>query len=237
MILAALAALGCTPIIFYVSSRYRLPLAALLVVPAGVGVDWIVEKGRKGWRPFLIATTLPVALGVASWWWPVAGLDTATLAGALANRAGAWHKAGNTTNATRDIAEAMAMDRNSSPIWFQQGIISEGGGDLDEAVEAYGVALNLAPLNPDVAGNLAGVLIRTGRSAQAAGILGPVIVKSPWHRVCQVNRVVALAGSGEMAMARKAAQQATRAGIDLPPALLGAIGMEEHDKEELGNGR
>lgn len=223
-VLAGTVALAVTPLLFYVSCRYRLPLAALLVLPAGAGATWILEESRKGWRPALFSLVIPVVLGALSWWMPTAGLAEATRAGALSNRAGAWHRAGEELNAKSDIAKALAMDGNSSPIRFQHGVILEADGDLPGAARAYGAALNLAPLNPDVAGNLAGVLIRQGQAAQAAQLLSPVVVKSPWHRVCQVNFVVALAGSGDLPGAREAARGAATAGIDLPPALLEVIG-------------
>ncbi len=222
-VLAATVALTVTPLLFYVSSRYRLPLAALLVVPAGAGLVWLVEESRKGWRRGAAIWTLPLVVWAVSWWMPTAGLENATQAGALANRAGAWHLAGHETNAGNDIKEALANDSSSSPIWFQQGIILEADDDLDGAAQAYRTAFDLSPGNPDVAGNLAGVLIRKGQPAKAARLLGPVVDANPWHRVCQINRVVALAGSGDLPGARAAAGQASRAGIELPPALLAVI--------------
>ncbi|MBD3869169.1 MAG: glycosyltransferase family 39 protein [Acidobacteria bacterium] len=222
-VLVAAAALAITPILFYVSSRYRLPLATVLLVPAGAGLSWIAHECRNGWRRCMVCLLLPVSLGIVSWQMPTAGLQEATLAGALANRAGAWQKLGRAGKAGKDISEALAMDGESSPIWFQQGSILEANDDLGGAVKAYRAAHELAPLNPDVAGNLAGVLIKTGRAGQAAELLGPVVAGSPWHRVCQVNRVVALAGSGDYQEAGVAAHEAAAAGIELPPALLAAI--------------
>lgn len=226
---AALAALALTPIVFYVSCRYRLPLVALLAIPAGIGAAWILEESGRGWKRSAACLVLTVAVLVVSWWMPTAGLEEATEAGALANRAGAWHKAGNGEQAAIDIARALELDPGSSPVWFQYGTILEGNQDLAGAEQAYSTALEHSPGNPDVAGNLAGILIRTGRPAPAAKLLGPVVAASPWHRVCQVNRIVALAGAGNRSAAREAARQAQAREIEIPSALWAAIEQGERE--------
>ncbi len=40
-------ACAATPLIFYVSSRYRLPFAVLLAVPAGVGLSELLSRRKR----------------------------------------------------------------------------------------------------------------------------------------------------------------------------------------------
>lgn len=108
----AVAAAAAAPWIFYVSSRYRLPLAALVCVPAGVGLAGLLSRApprRRRLRALLVAA----GVAAASVWAPTWGLDRVTEAGALANRARAWKKSGDLALAEADLKRALELQADS----------------------------------------------------------------------------------------------------------------------------
>lgn len=109
----AAAACAVTPLAFYVSSRYRLPLVAVLTVPAGVGLRSLLarsadpDRGRRsaGWIVF-------AACAAGSFLVPFRGLRAAEEAGGLANRAAGYRQAGDDAAAERALRTAVAIDPN-----------------------------------------------------------------------------------------------------------------------------
>jgi tetratricopeptide (TPR) repeat protein len=102
------------PLAFFVSSRYRLPFAATLAIPAGVGLAAIVSATtarRK--RSFAIGILLVVvSLSLLA---PTGGLAETSEAVALAARASAWDLQGEPAKAETDLKRALTLDPGSVP--------------------------------------------------------------------------------------------------------------------------
>ena len=80
------------------------------------------------------------------------------------------------------------------------GLVLEAVGKYDEAVESYEQALKLAPDNVEVIGNLARLLVRTGRKGdRTRELLGQVVMKDPRPEWTEWARErLALMGKREM---------------------------------------
>jgi tetratricopeptide (TPR) repeat protein len=205
------------PLVFYVSSRHRLPVAFLLAVPAGCGVA-ALRAPRPG----------PVAVGLAalalSWAVPSGDLVRTERAGALATLADVHRRAGDLPAAERAARRATQIDPTNAVAWFNLGAIEAAEGRRDAAERDYRAALAADPDQPDAAANLAGVLVATGRAGEAAAPLERVLAAWPRHGAAWTNLVVAYAAAGETQKAQDAVRRATLNGIALEPGLIEAVG-------------
>ena len=222
LVWGAVATCAATPLAFYVSSRYRLPLAAALAVPAGIGLSALLRRDAGvRWRR---AAILGVVAGAASVLAPAENLARACAASGLSNRAAAWLAAGDLARASRDVARSLALDGEAAPAWYNAGVVAERKDDVAGAERAYRRALALQPALADAAGNLGGLLVRSGRPQEAAAVLERGVAADPGHRACWTNLVVALLSAGRATDARDAARRAAAAGARLEPELEAALG-------------
>jgi len=136
------AILACLamPILFYVNTRYRLPVAALLTVPAGAGLAALVDRTTLPGRRRAAAIVL-VLLAAASWLVPVGPRRDMTEAVYRANRAARWMKLGYHDNARADLDRALEQDPDSVPAFMvlrelahRAGFETEIKGYLDRAL-------------------------------------------------------------------------------------------------------
>jgi tetratricopeptide (TPR) repeat protein len=221
----AIAAAALVPVVFYVSSRYRLPFSVLLAVPAGAGAS-------------VLAGTVAAASPARRWGGLLAGLACALLslcvpsgrlvrsetAGALANRGVAFQKQGDLAAAERDLRAALAIDASASAVWYNLAVVLEASGRGAEAERAYVEALSREPGHAESSGNLAALLLRRGDAEAAIPVLRRALASRPGSEVLWTNLVVALASAGRAEEARRAARDAAGAGVTLDPELLAAVG-------------
>jgi tetratricopeptide (TPR) repeat protein len=143
----AAAACAATPLLFYVSSRYRLPLAAVLCIPAGAGLAGLACRAF-GLRRRGTALAIAAALAAVSLVSPTGGLDGTSEAAARANRAAAWMKTGNPSRAEVDLKRALEIDPDSVPALGRLAGLLEREGRRAEIDEYYQRALDEHPATP-----------------------------------------------------------------------------------------
>ena len=205
------------PLVFYVSSRHRLPVAFLLAVPAGCGVAALRETRRA--VPFAVgACALVLSFGI-----PSAELMRSEKAAALAVVADVQRKAGELDAAADTSRRATELDGANAIAWFNRGVIAAARGNGAEAEWAYRAALAADPTQPDAAANLAGLLVATGRAAEAPAALEKALAAWPRHAVGWTNLVVAYAASGDRERARDAVRRASGFGVTLNPELVSTV--------------
>jgi tetratricopeptide (TPR) repeat protein len=143
----AAAACAVTPLVFYVSSRYRLPLAAVLCIPAGVGLAGLASRGLRARRRGA-ALAIAAALAALSVITPTGGLDGTSEAAARANRAAAWMKTGHPAKAEADLKRALEIDPDSVPALNRLASLLDRQGRGAEFDEYYRRALDEHPATP-----------------------------------------------------------------------------------------
>ena len=218
--LVALGAAGSVLVVFYVSSRYRLPFAVLLSVLAGAGFARAFVSNRR--TPRLAALgALAVSLAI-----PSASIVRWSDAAGLANIASARRRAGDLTGAEADLRLALAQDADSVSVLYNLGVVLQANGRGDEAEAMYRRALAIDPGSAEAAANLGSLLIEQQRPAEAVPILRAALERRPADRSCWTNLVVALAADGKVAEARDAAAAAKTRGVTLDPGLLEEIGVK-----------
>ncbi len=109
-------ACAATPLVFYVSSRYRLPLAAALMLPAGAGLAGLTATARET-TARRRGVSLAVAAGVAalSFLVPTGEVGRISEAAARVNRASVWEKKGDLERAEQELKRALELDPDSAP--------------------------------------------------------------------------------------------------------------------------
>lgn len=238
----AVAAACATPLLFYVASRYRLPLAALLSIPAGCGLALLVRRAeprgeRSGraaaWLVAAVVLSLSLATGLAR-----RGELRVPLGEALAKRAAQWRswhpeRADALARAAAAGEAAVRLAPCSSCAQFALGATFERERRAAEAAEAYRRALATRCPHEDPEGfsscratsasNLAALEITAGRAASAIALLRQVIAHYPVLETARVNLIAALLATGEVDEARVEVERARREGIALEPDLVRAV--------------
>jgi tetratricopeptide (TPR) repeat protein len=221
----AILASAATPIVFYVSSRHRLPLAFLLAIPAGAGFSALVDAlGERPRKRLARGLAVGLACTLVSFAVPTRALEAAEDANALCDRAAALFRAGDFAGSERAAREAAERNPLSARARFSIGAALEAGGRAAEAETEYRRVLDIDPRQPEAAANLAGILVRKGKPSDAIPILRLALEAYGRHKTCWQNLVVALATSGDLPSARAAADEAKRAGVRLDPGLIRSIG-------------
>ena len=241
----AILASAATPVVFYLSSRYRLPMTALLAAPAGVGLVALFHREEwSGLGRFLAALATGLTLVVASLFLPRAFepsgrqvLLTERAAG-LANRAASYVQVGDTLAAERDARRALQLDPRVTLAHYNLAVVLERTGRTDEAMHHYGQVVSRQPSHAEAAGNLGKLLIESGRPAEAVPILVRALESRMMHRVCWTNLIVARTLLGDLEQARENARQAITLGLEIDPGLLEEIGLSvPGDAESKAAGR
>ncbi len=221
---SAILVAAFAPIVFYVSSRYRLPLSALLVVPAGIGLHALCDRTSATVRRRGAAIALGLVCSFGSFAAPSGDLVRTQMTSALVNRASSYKSAGRLDLAEREVRAALELEPESALAQFVLGVIKEAQGDNAAAESAYADALRIDPGHAEAAGNLAARWILRGNNGAAVPVLRRALEVRPLHSVCWTNLVVALYATGDTLAARQAANRARELGVGLDPDLLEMIG-------------
>ncbi len=222
---STIGAAAAAPVLFYSASRYRLPSAVLLCLPAGIGAAALFRALRE--RPIArrarLAAAAAAGLAAVSFAVPSRELIGSEEAGALANLAVAHQQAGDLRSAERVAREAVGRDGDSIPARYDLGFILQAQGKRDDAQAAYREVLKRDAGHAAAAGNLSSLLIDAGSAAEAVALLRGAIATGAGNDVCWNNLVVALAVTGDGAGAKEAFAEAGKRGVVLDPGLLRAI--------------
>ncbi len=233
------AILGCalTPLIFYFSSRYRLPLATLMCIPGAAGLTLLAAPGTGAGRRRWLGLAAGAAFTVVSFMMPIGNLAEQVEAGALANRAAAWTDAGDDVSAERDLRDGLARYPDSAPVLLNLGVLLHSDGRTDEAKAVYRRAFDVDPEFGEAAANLAAILLQEGRTEEAVPILRRSLVFRDDCGPCWTNLVVALAALGDLEAARAVAADAAGHGFSLRPDLLETIGVTTNQRGQADGAR
>ena len=234
----ALAGCAAAPLIFYVSSRYRLPLAVLLTLPAGLGVVELLSGRRRA----LVAATAAAVFSLAVPWiaegsLPYAQMSSAAWAHGHAGLAQACHvrareaaseaERARWSACARDALESGRRASDSSPkLWFVEGHIAADEGRRADAEAAWMRAwrgTGEPPWRVAAAGNLAALWLADGRASSAEGLSRQALQLVPLDETCRNNLIAALISQGRAADARTEIARSRARGVRVDPQLEALI--------------
>jgi len=239
----AIVACAATPLIFYVSSRYRLPFAVLLAVPAGVGLAELFALRKRAISVALVVFLLSLSAPwiveharrdseqASPWWLAERARGYAQLAQASLNRASGassqiqrehWN-----ASARRFIEDGRRSDSVSPELLCIVARIAMDEGRTADAEVAWLAAWNVRTGSADslvtAAVNLSAIWIDDGRASAAADLLSEALELAPLDENCWNNRIVALITAGRAAEARGAIQRAKSLGVPIHPDFDAAL--------------
>ena len=238
---SAIVACAATPLLFYVSSRYRLPFSALLAIPAGCGLDLLLRDGRaRAGRAGPLAVGLAVMLtSLLIGWFDPADLGELRRRGqgeALANRAVAFQRRGDLGAAEQDARRGAELAPGSARARFNLGVILDAVGRKAEAEQAYVVSLELSGGGlAESAANLSKIYLDRGDSALAVRLLTRALESRPTHEGCWTNLIVALVLDERPADAREAVRRAVQFGVALDAGLVALVEGNRAGGERAGD--
>lgn len=198
----------------FVTARYRLPLAVLLLPAAGgtlAALPGLLRITRQtcwprlliGWGGCLLAI-LPHALP-----------DT-TLADSL-NQSAYWHQQGNRTKALAFAQHALNIQSNSADAWFALGNAWLLKNNYPIALDAFQRVLTAQPERTDAIFNAGIALEYLGRKTEAQICYEQVIVLDARHAKAWFALAILHRDRGEAEQAHQALTEAARlAGWDHP---------------------
>ena len=102
------------------------------------------------------------------------------------------------------VSQALKADPQYAEAWFLQGLDHDLNGKLDDAIEAYGKAVTLAPDSPPYRNNLAHTLLESGRYEKALDEYRRI----SQFPLAQVEQALALWALGRLDEAGEAQRQA-----------------------------
>lgn len=219
----AVVACAATPVLFYVSSRYRLPTAALLTLPAGAGLGALIGRSGLSPRRRWGAMSVGVLVAVLSLAVPSGDLFRLQTAESLGNRAKAYLVAGMVGPAESDARRAIALRPDSIRLWVNLGAVLLASERLEEAEASYRSAMEIDPVSPEAARGLASTLARSGRVEEGIVVLRRALSFEPRNAGCWNGLVALLYAAGDRTEAVRAARRATELGVSLDPRLLAEI--------------
>jgi len=174
-------------ILFFVNSRFRIPLWPGACVLAGCGVSYLVELGRAArWSEFVKPAAAGAVLGIFS-------LALAGLAGgedfsrpyyfrSLAN-----YEIGQYDAAKADILKSIELKPATGDIAMHHGNVEFQRGNYQEAISIYQHALELEPGEPRTFNNIGAAHEELGQMQDAYEAYLAALDLVPDHQTALVN--------------------------------------------------
>ena len=149
---------------FYIFSRYRLGIISLILLFAGLGLEFLWQEFQgKNWRNLAIALGITAMFYLLVW----APLVKETLDYAYYNLGNAYARSGDYKKAIESYQKAIKENPQVAKFWVNLGIASERVGDYALSFSAYLRALELEPNNPRANLGLGKIFYMRGAFEQA----------------------------------------------------------------------
>ena len=152
-------------LLFFVNTRYRLPLVPVIILAAAFVIAWMAKEiSRRRWRPVLWMAAIAAAFAVL--------VSARTLV--RVNQSAAYTFIGNYYVDNKDekrageaFAEAYRLDPNQVEAMINYARTLRRRGDVEEAAALYARAHSVAPGFPRLAAEYGSVLESLGRRDEA----------------------------------------------------------------------
>jgi tetratricopeptide (TPR) repeat protein len=224
-LLGGMAALyGAAVVAFFVTARFRMPVAAVLCILAGGGLValWrIAARGSRRRRVVALAVLVPVALAVQ---WP-ARSHRENRAHAFYSLGNAYRAADDAGRAEQEYRQALREDPDLPELALSLGALLLDSGRAAEAEALLRSALGRDPSDFRVRTNLALTLQALGRTGEALHLLEEGVRDDPRRADLWVQL-----GNARAAAGQPGAGQAFLRALELEPGRADA-------RYNLGNAR
>ncbi len=221
-ILLLLAVQLATLIIFYCSSRYRLPATGALLAIAGAGAiglwDRLRSSGRNAWVPVTVAVLAAVFSIVKL---PPGGSETyrTRSANAVCDLALAYHKTGKLDEAVETYREAIDRSPDYAYAHLDMAKVLRDQSRDAEAESSINKAIELAPNLAEAHFDLGNVYLATERIAPAADAFAEAVRIDPSYVPAGNNLIGSYLTLGRTAEAVEQWRKMKARGFSIHPGL------------------
>ena len=197
LLLLFLGLYSTTIILFFVCSRYRMPLVPILLLYAAsalirLGSDLRRRRWRGGSVKLAVLAGLILLLNTDFGIVPPVNLALGYEGEGLS-----LMEQGENKEAAARFREAIRHDPGSRNAHHDLGVVLRESGDTEGAIESFRRSLEIDPRNPEAYNNLALTLSMAGRGGEAAEVYREGIAADPRHPGLHVNLAVLLQERGE----------------------------------------
>jgi tetratricopeptide (TPR) repeat protein len=185
MVLVLFAGLyALSVLVFFVTSRYRMPLVLPLVIFSGFSVSWFVEAIRRKLLLKPIVSALGVIALFAASLWPVTGFSrTLGYADSYYKYAKLYYDGGDTKTAVEYLEKALDKNPEHYQSLNKLGLLYGRAGDYEEAKRYYKTALGVRPDDPIANFNYAMTLYQSGELDVAADYFSTAAELNPEYAI------------------------------------------------------
>ncbi len=216
---AAVLWLGSMALI-HVAGRFRLPVAAVLAVYAGVAAAAAADAWRRRDRRLLAAMAVAALVAGAVAYADPFGLRRYHIAPLFSSEALVLEHAVDFSGAEEHLREGLALTGGAPGLRWTYGLFAIRRGRVDEGLESLRDAARLAPDDPRILKDLGGSLRDAGRPGEALGPLERAVEIEPRDPGAHYNLALARSDTGDLAGAESALDAALERGGEAVPILL-----------------
>jgi tetratricopeptide (TPR) repeat protein len=188
-------------VLFFVCSRYRLPIVYALMMFAGdTVIRWVQSLKNRRWRGIVPALLCAIML------MGVLNADITRVSGSDEPRVYYWlgfisYRMGDMESARRHLTHALELDDEDPDAWHLLGKVHEAKGEVDRALEFFGEATARAPDFVRALDNSGNLLVSLGRFEEAIPLYERAIEHSPNFMYAYVHLASTLEKTGRTARA------------------------------------
>lgn len=182
-------------VIFFVFSRYRLPMVPALLLLAAVPLAGLIHRLRERRRG--PKTWVPAALVLTAWTLPAWTAPGPRMDLMHYNLARVHQEAGRAAEAERHYLAAAELSPGDFLPWLNLGTLAARRGDLPTALERFRHAAELAPGSDDVQANLGAAHLALGDPDRAREHLDRSLDINPENPWALRNRILLARREGD----------------------------------------
>jgi 4-amino-4-deoxy-L-arabinose transferase-like glycosyltransferase len=208
-----------TVMIFYMSSRYRLPATPVLCVFSGYGLYYLVELFRKkSTQKAIFSIIILVAVGIFSFM-KIGDIYLFEESSAYGNLGTAFNALGLYDEALSSFEKQRELDPESAYALFNLGVVLSKMGKEDEAANYYEEAIKVDPSFTSAYNNLGVLLLQRGDCSKAEPLFLKAVNIKPFITNPYINLFTCYLLKGNIKKAQEIKNMADLQGVKMPQEL------------------
>jgi cytochrome c-type biogenesis protein CcmH/NrfG len=174
-----------TVVLFFVNSRFRIPLWPGMAVVAGGGAVYLWNSIRTGNIPKgpVVFSAILLPLSLINWF----GIPPDPIENDLSMRATAYYDLGRYEDALADVEQCLEIAQNNPGYYFSHGNILMALGNNEAAIQSYLQAIGLNASDPMFHNNLGIAFENSGNFKNAEMAYRKALELRPTHRAARTN--------------------------------------------------